>query len=143
MFDSVLGTDSDTITDLAAGDLIVLDRNVFAALSGGTALTAVEFSSAAGLSAATTAQQRILHDSTTGALRYDSDGTGGPVAVQFATLNVGAPVSAATFALTGPVPPPPPPPPVPAIHGTICAHNPPGTPGHHTINGPDGKVQHQ
>ena len=135
VFDSVLGADSDTITDLAAGDLIVLDRNVFAALSGGTALTAVEFSSAAGLSAATTAQQRILHDSTTGALRYDSDGTGGSVAVQFATLNVGAPVSAATFALTGPVPPPPPPPPVPAINGTIGADNLSGTAGNDTING--------
>ena len=38
---------------------------------------------------ATDADDFILYDSVTGALRYDADGNGAGVAVQFATLGTG------------------------------------------------------
>ena len=133
VFNTALGaTNLDTIADFVAGDLIELDRTVFAALSGGTTLTAAEFLSGAGVAAATTAQQRILLDTTSGALRYDSDGNGAAAAVTFASVNVGAPVNAAVFTLTGPVTPPPA---TNVINGTANADNLLGGAANETING--------
>ena len=134
VFNTALAADNvDTLADFATGDLIQLDRTVFTALSGGTTLTAAEFGAGAGLVAAANAQQRILHDTTTGAIRYDSDGNGAAAAVLFANANIGAPLSAASFALTGAVTPPPPAPGV--INGTVNADNLVGTAGNDTING--------
>jgi Ca2+-binding RTX toxin-like protein len=76
--------------------------------------------------AATDGLQRILHDTASGALRYDSDGNGTGAAVLFANLNPGAPLTAAAIALTGTTP---------AINGTINADNLLGTAGNNTING--------
>jgi Ca2+-binding RTX toxin-like protein len=79
------------------------------------------------VTAATDANQRILHNTTTGALAYDSDGTGATAPVVFATLTNGAALTAASFSLSGPVAPPPPPPPAPGVIN--------GTPGPDTLTG--------
>ena len=132
MFNSLLASNVDTISDFAAGDLFQLDRTVFSALSAGTTLTAAEFLAGAGVATATNAQQRILHNTTSGALLYDADGNGTGQALQFASVAVGAPISAAVFQLTGGSTPPPPP---PVINGTAGNDNLLGGAGNDTLNG--------
>jgi Ca2+-binding RTX toxin-like protein len=84
LFDSALGSGVDLITDFASGvDRILLDDDVFTALG---AVTDASFRSGAGLSSAQDADDRIVYDTTSGALYYDADGLGGAAAVQFATL---------------------------------------------------------
>jgi serralysin len=61
----------------------VLDHNVFTALASG-GLPAGAFVVG---TAAADADDRILYDTATGALFYDSDGTGAAAAIQFATLS--------------------------------------------------------
>ena len=135
-FNTALAADNvDAVADFATGDVLQLDRAIFSALSAGTTLTAAEFLSGAGVAAATNGQQRILHDTTTGALRYDSDGNGAAAAVLFANLNVGAPLTAAAIALTGTGVTPPPPPTPGVINGTVNADNLLGTAANDTING--------
>ena len=133
VFNSLLASNVDTISDFAAGDLFQLDRTVFTALSAGTTLTAAEFLAGAGVTA-TNAQQRILHNTTSGALLYDADGNGTGQALQFASVAVGAPISAAVFQLTGGSTPPPPPTPG-VINGTAGADNLLGGAGNETLNG--------
>ena len=136
VFNSLLASNVDTISDFAAGDLFQLDRTIFTALSAGTTLTAAEFLAGAGVATATNAQQRILHNTTSGALLYDADGNGTGLALQFASVAVGAPISAAVFQLTGGATPPPPPPPNPGvINGTAGADNLVGGAGNETLNG--------
>ena len=82
----------DTITDFAniAGnnDSIRLNHAIFSAFSGGHTLTNAEFISGAGVTAATTADQHIIYDTTTGWLYYDQDGSGNAhTAIHFATVN--------------------------------------------------------
>jgi len=60
----------------------VLDRAVFTTLSFGTLAPGGFFVG----SAAHDADDRIIYNSATGALYYDSDGNGAGAAVQFATL---------------------------------------------------------
>ncbi|MFM9111216.1 MAG: peroxidase family protein, partial [Prochlorococcaceae cyanobacterium] len=67
-------------------DLIVLDRTGFTGLNGGTALTLGEFLVGGAVTGAATATQRIIYNTNTGALYYDSDGVGGLAAIQFASL---------------------------------------------------------
>jgi Ca2+-binding RTX toxin-like protein len=135
-FNTALAADNvDAVADFVTGDVLQLDRAIFSALSAGTTLTAAEFLSGAGVAAATNGQQRILHDTTTGALRYDSDGNGAAAAVLFANLNVGAPLTAAAIALTGTGVTPPPPPTPGVINGTVNADNLLGTAANDTING--------
>ena len=139
VFNSPLAGNVDTISDFAAGDLFQLDRTIFTTLSAGTTLTAAEFLAGAGVAAATNAQQRILHNTTSGALLYDADGNGTGLAVQFASVTVGAPISAAVFTLAGAGTPPPPPPPAPGvINGTAGNDNLVGGAGNETLNGLDG-----
>ena len=78
----------DTITDFSRtqGDRIVLDTSVFNALATTGALGTAQFYAAAGAKAAHDADDRVVYDSTTGALYYDADGQGGQAAVQFATI---------------------------------------------------------
>ena len=136
VFNSPLAGNVDTISDFAAGDLFQLDRTIFSALSAGTTLTAAEFLAGAGVAAATNAQQRILHNTTSGALLYDADGNGTGLAVQFASVAVGAPISAAVFTLAGAGTPPPPPPPAPGvINGTPGNDNLLGGASNETLNG--------
>ena len=134
VFNSLLASNLDTISDFAAGDLFQLDRTIFTALSAGTTLTAAEFLAGAGVANATNAQQRILHNTTSGALLYDADGNGTGLALQFASVAVGAPISAAVFRLTGGATPPPPPNPG-VINGTVGADNLVGGAGNETLNG--------
>jgi Ca2+-binding RTX toxin-like protein len=132
VFNSLLASNVDTISDFAAGDLFQLDRTIFTALSAGTTLTAAEFRAGARVATATNAQQRILHNTTSGALLYDADGNGTGLALQFASVAVGAPISAAIFQLTGAATPPPTP---GVINGTAGADNLVGGAGNETLNG--------
>jgi Ca2+-binding RTX toxin-like protein len=106
LFDAWLSaaTNVDTIVDFSSGegDRLVLDRYVFTTLNNGSRLRDTSFLAAAGLSAASTAEERILYDTTSGTLRYDADGSGSVYApVTFATL-AGAPaLDASAFELVG------------------------------------------
>ena len=66
-----------------ADDTIILDDAVFNSFSGAGLLAANAFTVGG---SATTADHRIIFNSTTGALLYDADGAGGLAATQFATL---------------------------------------------------------
>ncbi|WP_069307683.1 calcium-binding protein [Methylobrevis pamukkalensis] len=95
VFASTLGAGNiDTITDYkVADDVIHLDDAIFKALvPGALANGAFALGAAAG-----DADDRILYDAATGALRYDADGTGAGAAVQFATLETGLAMSAGEF----------------------------------------------
>ncbi|MFN0191090.1 MAG: calcium-binding protein, partial [Aestuariivirga sp.] len=87
LFTTALGGGNiDTVEDFTVvDDTIRLDDAIFTALSGGY-LTAAEFQIGA---AAADASDRIIYNSATGALLYDSDGAGGTAAIQFATLDTG------------------------------------------------------
>lgn len=93
------GGNVDRITDFAIGsDRIVLSRTIFTSL-GMDQLPADAFV-ANTTSTATTAAHRLIYNSQTGGLFYDSDGAGGAAAVQFATLQAGLNLSAADFFVT-------------------------------------------
>ncbi len=80
------GTNIDSITTFTVNsELIRLAQSIFTDLGTGT-LAASAFTIGV---AASTAAHRIIYDSGTGALYYDSDGTGGTAAQQFATLQTG------------------------------------------------------
>ncbi len=79
----------DLIKDFSSGqDEIHLDDDVFKAFSAASSpdLAPGQFLSAAGASQALDADDRIIYNTTTGALYYDADGLGGANAVQFAIL---------------------------------------------------------
>jgi Ca2+-binding RTX toxin-like protein len=79
-------TNIDVITDFnVADDTIELDQDFFDSLGAGN-VSAGEFVIGA---AAQDANDRIIYNSGTGALLYDSDGSGGSAAIQFAQLNPG------------------------------------------------------
>ena len=82
------------IADFASGtDKILLDDSAFAGLTPGT-LSAGAFAAGA---IAKDADDRILYDAATGALYFDSDGSGSAAAVQFASLSTGLHLSASDF----------------------------------------------
>ncbi|MFN7672794.1 MAG: calcium-binding protein, partial [bacterium] len=85
IFDADLGaTNVDTIQGYSvADDTILLDNSIFDNVGEDGTLAASAFFLGA---AATTMEHRIIYNSTTGALLYDADGSGGVAAVQFATL---------------------------------------------------------
>ncbi|WP_255147946.1 calcium-binding protein [Synechococcus sp. ATX 2A4] len=97
-FDAPLNatTNRDTITDfsIAQGDRIELENSVFTALPTTGTLAPAAFRSGA---TATTAAHRILYNSATGLLTYDSDGNGANPAIAFATLSPGLALSSANF----------------------------------------------
>jgi Ca2+-binding RTX toxin-like protein len=90
----------DTITDFSVGqgDVLELSHTIFTALTGLTDLT-LNFLAAAGAMAATTVDELLIYNTTTGALYYDQDGSAsGYAAVEFAVLQTKpADVSAAQF----------------------------------------------
>jgi serralysin len=93
VFNSALAAPNnvDEITDFAVGiDTIALDDAVFTALPRpgilARDLTAAEFVTG---TAAQDASHRIIYNSATGALFYDSDGVGGAAAIQFAEVTAG------------------------------------------------------
>ncbi|MDX1914253.1 MAG: calcium-binding protein, partial [Methylophilus sp.] len=78
-------TNKDTIQGFnVVDDQILLDFSIFNAI--GPNLDVIEFRSGAGYITAATADQRIIFNTSTGALYYDADGLGGVTATQFATL---------------------------------------------------------
>lgn len=89
VFDTAVGSlNVDTIQDFAVGvDKLRLDDAIFAGLAIGTLAGARFGANASG--SATTADQRILYATNTGALLYDADGNGSGAAVRFATLSAG------------------------------------------------------
>jgi parallel beta-helix repeat protein len=88
-------TNMDTIIGfVAVDDTIQLENAIFTALTTTGALTAGAFNTG---TAATQADDRIIYNTTTGALLYDADGLGGAAAVQFALLSAHPALSAADF----------------------------------------------
>ncbi|MDQ0420022.1 serralysin [Peteryoungia aggregata LMG 23059] len=87
VFDQFGTANSDRITDFdVALDQILIEADVFSDI--GYLGTLIEQSFGTG-SVATTAEQRILHNRTTGALAYDADGDGAGAAVVFAHVKAG------------------------------------------------------
>jgi Ca2+-binding RTX toxin-like protein len=96
-------TNVATITDFshAEGDKIDLDHTIFSALTPGAlgaALAANNFYASAN-GTAHAAADRILYNSSTGALSYDADGTGAAAAVQFAVVAHHPTLTASDFML--------------------------------------------
>jgi Ca2+-binding RTX toxin-like protein len=101
-FDSSLNatTNRDTITDFApADDRIELENSIFTALTIPGPLAASAFVVD---STATTPNHRILYNSLTGTLTYDSNGSASGGATIFATLptGLGASMHAGLFSIT-------------------------------------------
>jgi serralysin len=92
------GSNIDTIEDMsiAQGDLIELARSVYSTLNAGSALLASAFRIG---TTALDGDDRIFYNSGTGALFYDSDGTGSSAAVQFATLSTGLALGSSNFTI--------------------------------------------
>ncbi|MBR1149402.1 calcium-binding protein [Bradyrhizobium sp. JYMT SZCCT0428] len=101
IFDTSLGHGNvDTILDFnVADDQIFLDNAVFTALSLGAgvdiaSLHGSEFRKGA---SALDSDDHIIYNNQTGALLYDSDGSGAAAAVQFASVDVGLNITSADF----------------------------------------------
>ncbi|MDX1060576.1 calcium-binding protein [Sinorhizobium medicae] len=90
----------DTIVDfVVADDRIRLEDGIFTAVVGTGALTAAQFATnSTGL--AEDADDRIIYESDTGQLLYDSDGNGSGGSVHFATVGTNLAITAADFYIT-------------------------------------------
>jgi serralysin len=89
-------TNVDTITDFnVAADTIWLDDLFFTALSTGPLAAAAFRANATGL--AQDADDRIVYNTSTGELSYDSDGNGAGGSVLFARLTAGLALASADF----------------------------------------------
>ncbi|MDX0692912.1 hemolysin type calcium-binding protein [Sinorhizobium medicae] len=99
-FDFALGASNvDMVLDFTAGDRLFLSKSVFTTLSGGS-LASNQFYAAAGATEAQGSNQRVVYDTTTGALYYDADGNlSGHTAVQFAVLSTQPGLTAGDFVL--------------------------------------------
>lgn len=87
-FSNLMNQGIDRIQDFQSGiDRLILSALGFGGgLTSGTAITAAQFLETTS-SSATTPEQRLIYDSTTGGLFFDADGSGlSSSAVQFATL---------------------------------------------------------
>jgi Ca2+-binding RTX toxin-like protein len=102
-FDAHGAANSDLITDFsnAEADRIALTASVFTGIGApGAALTAAQFRSGAGVVNANAREQRILFNTTTGALFWDGDGSRTTFTpIQFATLNPVAALANTQFTL--------------------------------------------
>ena len=91
-------TNRDTITDFSvANDTIQLENAIFTAIGPVGTLAAAAFHIGA---AATTAAHRIVYNSATGTLTYDSNGSGAGGATQFAILDTGLALTRADFLIS-------------------------------------------
>jgi len=97
-FEAALGAPNiDTVADFTVGsDKLQLSRGVFTAFTYQGAVAAEQFTIGA---SATTAAQRLVYNSATGAVSYDADEAGGAAQVQFATLGKYLTLKASDFAL--------------------------------------------
>lgn len=100
VFSSALGAGNiDTIVNFnVADDTIELDSAVFTGLAAG-ALDPGAFHTGA---AATDAGHRVIYDSATGQLFFDTDGLGGADQILFATLAPGLALTSSDFIIAGP-----------------------------------------
>ncbi|MBS3648666.1 hypothetical protein KEU06_08485 [Pseudaminobacter sp. 19-2017] len=99
-FDTALGAGNvDTITDFdVPSDTIRLENSVFKAIVGTGILTAAQFvKNASGK--AMDANDRIIYETDTGRLIYDSNGSASGGAVEFAVLKPGLALTAADFVI--------------------------------------------
>jgi hemolysin type calcium-binding protein len=96
VFNTTLGVHNvDTITDFnVAADAIHLENAVMTGLGGASVLAPAQLHVGA---AAHDATDRIIYDSATGALLYDTDGNGESAAIQLATLTAGLALTNADF----------------------------------------------
>jgi serralysin len=97
IFNSTLGaTNIDRIQDFSVvDDMIHLENTgIFSALTSTGVLASGAFNTG---TRATEADDRIIYDSASGKLFYDSDGNGSAAAVQFATLTSGLTLTNADF----------------------------------------------
>ena len=97
VFDTALNaaTNVDTITDFSVpNDTIRLEDAIFTAIGPLGTLAAAAFTIG---TVATTAAHRIIYNSATGALIYDSNGSAAGGATQFATLATGLALTNADF----------------------------------------------
>ena len=90
-------TNVDTITDLSVvEDTIQLENAIFVSLTGIGTLKAAQFvATVSGV--AQDASDRIVYETDTGKLSYDSDGSGAGASVQFALLGAGLALTNADF----------------------------------------------
>jgi uncharacterized delta-60 repeat protein len=97
-FDTALGAANvDRITDFkAVDDNIQLDSAIFTQLKPTATLAAANFYASASGNAHD-ADDRILYNTSSGAVAYDADGAGVSLAVTFAILGIGATLTAADF----------------------------------------------
>jgi Ca2+-binding RTX toxin-like protein len=97
VFNTALGTSTvDRIADFnAVADTIRLENAIFTGLAAGT-LAATAFARNSTGNAAD-ASDRIIYESDTGRLYFDSDGTGAAAKVHFATLATGLTLTSADF----------------------------------------------
>ena len=102
-FDANGPANRDQITDfnIAEGDRIALAASVFTSIgNAGAGLTAAQFLAGPGVVSATDRAQRILFNTTTGALFWDVDGSRNNNApIQFATVNPLAALTNTQFTL--------------------------------------------
>jgi Cadherin-like domain/RTX calcium-binding nonapeptide repeat (4 copies) len=92
-FTTAIGADVDQITDFTSvDDILMLDDGIFAGVATGF-LSASAFLSGAGATSATNATQRFIHNSTTGDVYYDADGSGGVAAVKIANIGADTPMA--------------------------------------------------
>jgi Ca2+-binding RTX toxin-like protein len=91
-------TNADRIFDfIAADDRLQFENAVFPGLGAAGALPVAAFRLGA---AAADASDRLIYQLSTGQLRYDADGTGPMAPILVATLNPGAPLTAADLFIT-------------------------------------------
>jgi serralysin len=88
---------ADTITDFASIDQLRFEDGAFTAIgaTGTWAAGDARFWAGAGVTGGHDASDRVVYDTSTGALYYDADGSGAGAAVLVATLQ-GAPTVSAT-----------------------------------------------
>lgn len=91
---AVRAADSDRITDFTRGqDQIALSAKVIGGLGAAGVLDASHFASGA----ATTADQVVLYDRTSGWVSYDSDGSGAAAAIALVQVKAGLDLQATDF----------------------------------------------
>ena len=80
-------TNKDTITDFSTVyDTIRLENGIMTGLGTATGVLAAGAFHSGTVNIATQADDRIIYNTSTGALFYDADGTGSTAAIQFATI---------------------------------------------------------
>ncbi|WP_428670097.1 M10 family metallopeptidase C-terminal domain-containing protein [Reyranella sp.] len=100
VFKDALGASNiDTITDFnVATDTIQLNRTVFSTITGTGVLSLAQFAASAS-GTAQDSSDRIIYETDTGKLFYDSNGSAAGGSIQFAKLDAGLTVAANDFSI--------------------------------------------